>query len=146
MKKILINALSALMIIAAVSCSQANGTGDSLERAEPSAELVAAMDRYYAALDTTKDVTMHSIMVMQHGKVLAERWLNGWTPDSLHVMYSVSKTFTATAVGLAIEEGKINLTDKVISFFPDKLPAEVSDNLAFFIIVCYNKYIIFVQE
>lgn len=130
MKRILINALGTFMLIAAVSCSQANGTGDSLERAEPSAELVAAMDNYYAALDTTKDVTMHSIMVMQHGKVLAERWLNGWTPDSLHVMYSVSKTFTATAVGLAIEEGKISLTDKVISFFPDKLPAEVSDNLA----------------
>ena len=130
MKKILFGFLSAMLLTAAVACNQANVTGDSLERAEPSAELVAAMDRYLAALDTAQGVTMHSIMVMQHGKVLAERWLNGWTPDSLHVMYSVSKTFTATAVGLAIEEGKISLTDKVISFFPDKLPEQVSDNLA----------------
>jgi CubicO group peptidase (beta-lactamase class C family) len=129
MRHSFISFLSAIVLISAISCNQVTES-NSLERAEPSAELSAAMDRYYAALDTTKDVTMHSIMVMQHGKVLAERWLNGWTPDSLHVMYSVSKTFTATAVGLAIEEGKINLTDKVISFFPDKLPAEVSDNLA----------------
>ena len=130
MKKILINAIAAFMLIATTACNQANGTGDSLERAEPSAELAAAMERYYAAIDTAQGVEMHSIMVMQHGKVLAERWFNGWTPDSLHIMYSVSKTFTATAVGLAIEEGKIKLTDKVVSFFPDKLPAEVSDNLA----------------
>ena len=130
MKKALLFTLSAIILTVAVSCGQSNYIGDSLERAEPSAELTAAMDRYYAALDTTKDVTMHSIMVMQHGKVLAERWMNGWTPDSLHVMYSVSKTFTATAVGFAIEADKLKLTDKVISFFPDKLPAEVSDNLA----------------
>ena len=44
-------------------------------------------------------------------------------------MNSVSKTFTSTAVGFAIAEGKLKLDDKVISFFPDKLPAEVSDNL-----------------
>ena len=46
-----------------------------------------------------------------------------------HVLHSVSKTFTATAVGLAIADGKLALTDKVIDFFPDKLPAEVNDNL-----------------
>lgn len=122
--------LSAIMLIAAVSCQQTREIGESLERAEPSAELSAAMDKYYASLDDAEGVTMHSIMVMQHGKVLAERWMNGWTPDSLHVMFSVSKTFTATAVGLAINEGKLKITDKVISFFPDKLPETVSDNLA----------------
>jgi CubicO group peptidase (beta-lactamase class C family) len=130
MKKSLLFAHSAILLTVAISCNQNTGIGDSLERAEPSAELAAAMDNYFAALDTAQGVTMHSIMVLQHGKVLAERWLNGWTPDSLHTMYSVSKTFTATAVGLAIERGKLKLTDKVISFFPDKLPAEVSDNLA----------------
>jgi CubicO group peptidase (beta-lactamase class C family) len=45
------------------------------------------------------------------------------------VLHSVSKTFTATAVGLAIADGKLALTDKVVDFFPDKLPANVSDNL-----------------
>ncbi len=130
MSKRIICLLSAIALTAAISCNQTKEIGDSLERAEPSAELSAAMDRYYAAIDTAQGVTMHSIMVMQHGKVLAERWFNGWTPDSLHIMYSVSKTFTATAVGLAIEDGKLALTDKVISFFPDKLPEQVSDNLA----------------
>ena len=130
MKKTLLLAASVIMMVAAISCNETKEIGESLERAEPSAELAAAMERYYAAIDTTTGVTMHSIMVIQNGKVLAERWFNGWTPDSLHIMYSVSKTFTATAVGLAIDEGKLKLTDKVISFFPDKLPETVSDNLA----------------
>ena len=44
-------------------------------------------------------------------------------------MNSVSKTFTATAIGFAVAEGKLKVTDKVISFFPDQLPAEVSPYL-----------------
>ena len=57
---------------------------------------------------------------------------NGWAKgeDEPHILNSVSKTFTATAVGLAASEGRLKLTDKVISFFPDKLPATVSENLA----------------
>jgi CubicO group peptidase (beta-lactamase class C family) len=46
------------------------------------------------------------------------------------VLNSVSKTFTSAAVGLAISEGKLSLTDKVISFFPDKLPAQVGEHLS----------------
>ena len=55
---------------------------------------------------------------------------NGWAKgkeDKPHILNSVSKTFTATAVGLAASEGRLKLTDKVISFFPDKLPATVSE-------------------
>src|SRR6185312_2801990 len=37
--------------------------------------------------------------------------------------------FTATAVGLAIAEGKLSLDDQVIKFFPEETPAEPSANL-----------------
>lgn len=69
-------------------------------------------------------------MVLQHGEVVAETWLGEHTPDQPHILNSVSKSFTATAIGLAVAEGRLRVTDKVISFFPDKLPAKVSDNLA----------------
>ena len=45
-------------------------------------------------------------------------------------MYSVSKSFTSTGVGFAISEGKLKLTDQVISFFPDELPETINENLA----------------
>jgi CubicO group peptidase (beta-lactamase class C family)/predicted glycoside hydrolase/deacetylase ChbG (UPF0249 family) len=72
---------------------------------------------------------LHSLMIVRHGKVVAEQWFGDHAADKPHALHSVSKTFTATAVGFAVAEGKLKVTDKVISFFPDKLPSEVNDNL-----------------
>jgi CubicO group peptidase (beta-lactamase class C family) len=72
---------------------------------------------------------LHSMMLVRHGKVAAEAWWAPYQPSEPHVLYSLSKSFTSTAVGLAVAEGKLSVEDKVISFFPDKLPAQVSENL-----------------
>ncbi len=75
------------------------------------------MNRY---LDAVKKAgqDLHSIMIVQHGNVIAEEWMGEGKEDKPHILNSVSKTFTATAVGLAASEGRLKLTDKVISFFP----------------------------
>ena len=73
--------------------------------------------------------TLHSFMIVRHGKVIAEGW---WAPeaaDKPHVLWSLSKSFNSTAVGLAIAEGKLSLEDPVLKFFPDEAPANPSDNL-----------------
>ncbi|MDR2118536.1 MAG: ChbG/HpnK family deacetylase [Tannerellaceae bacterium] len=72
---------------------------------------------------------LHSLMILRHGKVVAEQWFGDHAAGKPHALHSVSKTFTATAVGFAVAEGKLKVTDKVISFFPDKLPSEVNDHL-----------------
>ncbi len=104
-----------------------------LPRTEASPEIVAAVDSFVNATITRPvrpdSITLHSIMILKHGEVVLEKWFNGQTAETPHAMHSVSKTFTATAVGLAIDEGKLKLNDPVIKFFPDKLPAEPSDNL-----------------
>jgi CubicO group peptidase (beta-lactamase class C family) len=73
---------------------------------------------------------VHSFMLLRHGCVIAEGWWSPYRPDYRHMLFSVSKSFTATAVGLAIGEGRFSLDDLVLSFFPDEKPAEVSDFLA----------------
>lgn len=73
---------------------------------------------------------VHSFMLLRHGSVVAEGWWSPYAPQHPHMMYSLSKSFTSTAVGLAIAEGCFSLDDPVISFFPDEAPAEVSDYLA----------------
>ena len=72
---------------------------------------------------------MHSIMVLRHGKVVAEGWWKPYSAELKHTMYSVSKTFTATAVGFAVTEKRLTVNDKVVSFFPGQLPDTVSTNL-----------------
>ena len=100
----------------------------SLPRGEASKKLDKAVQKYLAAAKD-KEQDLHSLMIVQHGKVLSANWMSEGREDEPHILNSISKTFTSTAVGFAIAEGKLNLDDKVISFFPDKLPAEVSGNL-----------------
>ena len=106
-----------------------NGVELSLPRGKASVQLDKAFEEYLNAAAAIKNQELHSVMIVKDGKVVKERWLNGGEANVPHVLNSVSKTFTATAVGIAIAEGRFSLSDKVISFFPDKLPAEVSENL-----------------
>ncbi|MDR1985063.1 MAG: beta-lactamase family protein [Prevotellaceae bacterium] len=74
-------------------------------------------------------IDMHSLMILRHGKIIAEGWWYPYKSDINHIMHSVTKTFISTAIGFAIDEKLITVNDKVISFFPDDLPAEISPNL-----------------
>ncbi|HQD08479.1 MAG TPA: ChbG/HpnK family deacetylase [Flavihumibacter sp.] len=102
----------------------------SLPRSTPEAEGVssAAISKVLDAFAASKH-QMHSIMLIRHGKVIAEGWWKPYDRALVHTMYSCSKSFTATAMGFAVAEGKISLEDRVISFFPDQLPTVVSENL-----------------
>jgi CubicO group peptidase (beta-lactamase class C family) len=68
-------------------------------------------------------------MLVRHGHVVAEGWWSPFAPQLPHSMYSLSKSFTSTAVGLAIAEGKLSLDDPVLRFFPDDAPAVPGENL-----------------
>jgi CubicO group peptidase (beta-lactamase class C family) len=80
------------------------------------------------AVDTGRQ-EIHSFMFLRHGKVIAEGWWNPYGPDYKHLLYSASKTFTATGIGLAVAENRLKLTDKVISFFPYSLPDSIGPNM-----------------
>lgn len=103
----------------------------ALARSVPEAEGVssAGLISFLDAIEKSK-IEFHSIMVLRHGKVIAEGWWAPYAAPLKHTLYSLSKSFTSTAVGLAVSEGKLKITDKVTSFFPNDLPAEVSPNLA----------------
>ncbi|MCB0602758.1 MAG: serine hydrolase [Saprospiraceae bacterium] len=79
---------------------------------------------------SSSGIQFHSLMLLRHGKVVAEGWWSPYRSDLKHTMYSVSKSYTATAIGFAVAEGRLTLDDPVISFFPDKLPDTISPNLA----------------
>ncbi len=66
---------------------------------------------------------LHSIMIVRHGQVVAEGWWAPYAANEPHMLYSLSKSFTSTAVGLAVAEGKLSVDDPVLNFFPDEAPA-----------------------
>ncbi len=118
MKKILLIAA----IIAAAACSPKNG---DLPRGKATKQLDEAMTAYLQAVNDCSE-ELHSIMVVQHGKVLEEKF---FVPDTAHVLHSVSKTFTSTAVGFAISEGLLKLDDRIVDIFPESVPENASDTL-----------------
>jgi CubicO group peptidase (beta-lactamase class C family) len=72
---------------------------------------------------------LHSLMIVRRGQVVAEGWWGPYAADEPHMMFSLSKSFTSTAVGLAVAEGKLKVDDPVLGFFPDEAPAAPSNNL-----------------
>jgi CubicO group peptidase (beta-lactamase class C family) len=105
--------------------------GSPLPRSTPeaqgvdSAAVAGLLDAFEAA-----GLELHSLMLLRHGHVVAEGWWAPYAPDGLHLLYSLSKSFTSTAVGLAVEEGLLGVDDLVTSFFPDEVPAEVHPRVA----------------
>src|SRR5690606_2087565 len=69
---------------------------------------------------------VHSFMLLRHGKVVAEGWWSPHAPDRRHVMFSASKSVTSIGVGMAMDEGKLKLDDRVVSFFPEFVTDSVS--------------------
>ncbi len=73
--------------------------------------------------------SMHSFMLVRNGNVVAEAWWAPESPDKPHVLWSLSKSFTSTAVGLAVADGKLSVDDLVLDFFPESAPADPPGNL-----------------
>jgi CubicO group peptidase (beta-lactamase class C family) len=99
----------------------------ALPRSHPSAQGVAAsgVTAFVDALERHPGIDPHSLMLVRHGSVVAEGWWAPYSPDRLHLLYSLSKTFLSTAVGFAVQEGLLSLDDAVADHFPefrDELP------------------------
>ncbi|MFI5692929.1 serine hydrolase domain-containing protein [Kribbella sp. NPDC051586] len=103
-----------------------------LPRSTPEAQglSTAALDSFVGALDAGEP-EIQTIMLLRHGQVVLEQAWSPYRLDDPHLLFSVSKSFTSTGVGLAIDAGLLSLDDQVISFFDaDELPETISDNLA----------------
>ncbi len=86
----------------------------------------AAILRFLDALDERPDIEMHSLMVVRHGRVVAEGWWAPYSAGRPQLLYSLSKSFTSTAAAFAHAEGLLDLDDTVISHFAE-FEADITD-------------------
>jgi CubicO group peptidase (beta-lactamase class C family) len=119
-----------LFIIALVALSTSLCHGADLPRSTPEAQGIAsaAILSFVDAAEKQIDA-LHSFMLVRHGHIVAEVWWSPYNAKSPHSLYSLSKSFTSTAVGLAVAEGKLSLDDEVLKFFPEDAPSQPSNNL-----------------
>ena len=103
----------------------------SLSRSTPESQGVSSRAVLELLEDATRQhIELHSVMILRHGTVIAEGWWKPYAPERLHTLFSLSKSFTSSAIGFAVTEGLLTEDGTVVSFFPDDLPLEVSPNLA----------------
>ena len=120
-------ALSAWLL---TSCALGLAGEKSLPRSNPESQGISSTAIQGFVESANKDIdALHSLMIVRHGQVVAEGWWAPYEANAPHSLYSLSKSFTSTAVGLAIAEGKLSLDDEVLKFFPDDAPANPSANL-----------------
>jgi CubicO group peptidase (beta-lactamase class C family) len=88
-------------------------------------------DRIAAFLDAAEaaGVELHSFIVHQNGETTFESYWWPHTRQTLHATHSSTKSFTGVAVGLAIDDGKLGLDDRVLDFYPEFEPIGDSTNL-----------------
>jgi len=118
------------LTIALIALSNSVASGADLPRSTPEAQGVSSLAILAFVEAADKDIdSLHSVMLLRHGHVVAEGWWSPYHAQAPHSLFSLSKSFTSTAVGLAIAEGKLSLDDEVLKFFPEDAPAEPSNNL-----------------
>jgi CubicO group peptidase (beta-lactamase class C family) len=108
-------------------------SASTLPRSTPEAQGIAsqAILDFVQALDRRERPLegVQGLMLLRHGHVVAEGWWEPYGPDLPHSLFSLSKSFTSTAIGLAVAEGLLTVDDYVLSFFPEDAPPDPSPNL-----------------
>ena len=72
---------------------------------------------------------LHSFILLRHGAVVAEAYWEPFGAAHPHVLFSLSKSFTSTAIGFLVAERRLSVDDRVLDFFPDEAPAQPSERL-----------------
>ena len=132
MKKFLfILTLIPLLGIDACTTAQSNATNSTIGHSTPEEAGISSRDilHFVEALEAAQPDAIHSVMLRRHGNIVAQGWWAPYNPESNHLLWSLSKSFTSTAIGIAQDEGLLSIDDLVISFFPEDVPEEPSANL-----------------
>lgn len=96
--------------------------GIGLPRSTPESEGVPSerVEQFFKALDACDEIRVHSVAVLRHGKMIAEGSFRPYSAAYPHMMFSLSKSVTGMAVGMAVQDGLLSLNEKIIDIFSDK--------------------------
>jgi CubicO group peptidase (beta-lactamase class C family) len=68
-----------------------------------------------------KDLNLHSLLIIRNGYLVSETYFKSYESDTKHELWSCTKSFMSTLIGIAIDKGYINGVDqRVVDFFPEQ--------------------------
>ena len=72
---------------------------------------------------------VHSFVLVRHGEIVAEGYWSPFSADRTHLLFSHSKSFTSTAAGFLVDDGKLDLDERVVDIFPEHVTEKTSENM-----------------
>ncbi len=94
-----------------------------LPRATPESEGVRSSDllELYHTIDADADAAIQGMLVVRNGHVICEGYWAPYEKELPHQLYSLSKSITATAIGMLVDEGRLSLDERLVELFADKV-------------------------
>ncbi len=122
----------AILTLWMVSWATVAAQTNDLQRATPESQGVPskAVTAFFDSIMSLKTTEIHSALLMRHGKVIGEIHPKPFAAEYGHTLFSCSKTFLSAAVGIAIDENRLRVNDRLATFFPELLPDTISPWLA----------------
>lgn len=119
-------------------CFLNNAKSAEMDYATPESQGVRSSDilDWIQAVETNFNAegtigALHGFVIVRHGKIIAEgSWKPFDTLEKTHSLFSHSKSFTSTAIGLLADDGLLDIDTRVVDIFPDELPEKISENLS----------------
>ena len=69
-----------------------------------------------------------SVLIVRNGKIVADAYYAPYVAGVRHDLRSVTKSFLSTAVGILVQQGKLESVDRpVLDFFPDRTIANLDE-------------------
>ncbi len=96
--------------------------GTPLQKCSPSKAGINNNDiaNYLKKLGNRKGANVHSVLIIRNGKKICDASFAPYSTDNFHISHSLCKTITGLAIGMLIDEGKLNYSDTICDIFPDK--------------------------
>ncbi|MEK3724585.1 serine hydrolase domain-containing protein [Paenibacillus sp. FSL H8-0034] len=88
-----------------------------------------AIEQFIIAIEAA-GLNMHSFMLLRHGYVVSEKWWPTHHPDEPHALFSISKSFCSTAIGMLADDGLLSIEEPVLQYFPDHMTPEIESNMS----------------
>ena len=89
-----------------------------------------AIKNLFINLSSAADAELHALTVYKNGEKIFSGAPSPYSPNQKNHVYSLSKSFCSTAVGIACNMGLLSLDEKIVDIFPEKCPENISENLS----------------
>ncbi len=75
---------------------------------------------------SNKNSKLNSLVIARHDKLIVDKYFNGYSPDSIQKIWSITKVITGTTIGIAADKGLLSEKDSIYKYLTDYIPVENS--------------------